>query len=152
MSHFLKKVSTEQGIPPRRITTEAMRLLENHPWPGNVRELENLIERTVALEPSEIITSASLPEGFLHPAGVSLQASAEFDLPPEGIDLEAYLEWIGKRLMQQALERTGGVQTRAAELLRMTERSFRYYAKKYGLRKEEEEIYDELAGMPLDEH
>ena len=152
VSHFLKKVSTEQGIPPRRITTEAMRLLENHPWPGNVRELENLIERTVALEPSEIITSASLPEGFLHPAGVSLQASTEFDLPPEGIDLEAYLEWIGKRLMQQALERTGGVQTRAAELLRMTERSFRYYAKKYGLRKEEEEIYDELAGMPLDEH
>ncbi|HEX7580833.1 MAG TPA: helix-turn-helix domain-containing protein, partial [Thermoanaerobaculia bacterium] len=102
---------------------------------------ENLIERTVALEPSEIITSSSLPEEFLRPAGVSSNAEADaLNLPPEGLDLEATLEWIGKRLMHQALDRTGGVQTRAAELLRMTERSFRYYAKKYGLRREENDL------------
>jgi DNA-binding NtrC family response regulator len=152
VSHFLKKVALEQGMPFRRISTEAMRLLENHSWPGNVRELENLIERTVALESADIITSTSLPESFLQPSGLAQTVSSDFDLPPEGIDLEAYLEWIGKRLMHQALERTGGVQTRAAELLRMSERSFRYYAKKYEIKKEEEEIYDELAGAPLDEH
>ncbi|HKC26104.1 MAG TPA: sigma-54 dependent transcriptional regulator [Thermoanaerobaculia bacterium] len=149
--HFLKKVVQDQGIAPKKISTEAMRLLESYPWPGNVRELENLIERTVALEPSDIITSGSLPEAFLHPAGVPASAAMDgFDLPPEGLDLEAYLEWLGKRLMQQALERTNGVQIRAAELLRMTERSFRYYAKKYGLRREEEEVYED-AGLPLDE-
>jgi DNA-binding NtrC family response regulator len=144
VKHFLRKVSVEQGIPEKRITTEAMRLLENHPWPGNVRELENLIERTVALEPSDVITTASLPDTFLQPAGLPPASSLEgFDLPSDGLDLEAYLEWLGKRLMQQALERTGGVQIRAAEMLRMSERSFRYYAKKYGLRREGEEAAPE---------
>ncbi len=137
--HFMKKVATEQGIPEKKISTEAMRLLEAYNWPGNVRELENLIERTVALEPSDVITTSSLPETFLRPAGVPASASGEaLDLPAEGLDLEAYLDWVSRRLMQQALERTEGVQIRAAELLRMTERSFRYYAKKAGLRREEE--------------
>jgi DNA-binding NtrC family response regulator len=151
--HFLKKVSHEQGLPPKKISTEAMRLLESHPWPGNVRELENLIERTVALEPSDVITSGSLPEVFLHPAGVPASSAMDgSDLPSEGLDLERYLEWLGKRLMQQALERTNGVQIRAAELLRMTERSFRYYAKKYGLRREEEEVYeDDVPSPPAEE-
>jgi len=149
--HFLRKVAREQGVPEKKISTEAMRLLEAHPWPGNVRELENLIERTVALEPSDVITSSSLPEAFLHPAGVPPVASLEgIDLPADGIDLERYLEWLGKRLMQQALERTGGVQIRAAEMLRMSERSFRYYAKKYGIRREGEEVVDERAGAPAE--
>ncbi|MEO6323669.1 MAG: sigma-54 dependent transcriptional regulator [Thermoanaerobaculia bacterium] len=148
--HFLKKVGHEQGVGDKKISTEAMRLLEAYGWPGNVRELENLIERTVALESTDVITSASLPEVFLHPAGIPSTASLDgFDLPPEGLDLEIYLVWLGKRLMQQALERTGGVQIRAAELLRMTERSFRYYAKKYGIRREEEEIDEEPAAEPF---
>ena len=149
--HFLRKVAREQGMPEKKISTEAMRLLEAHAWPGNVRELENLIERTVALEPSEVITTSSLPEVFLHPAGLPTASATDgVDLPTEGIDLERYLEWLGKRLMQQALERTGGVQIRAAELLRMSERSFRYYAKKYGIRREGEEVPDERTEPPVD--
>ena len=149
VKHFLRKLAQEQAVPEKKISTEAMRLLEAYGWPGNVRELENLIERTVALEPSDVITTGSLPEFLLHPAGLPPQASLDgFDLPGDGLDLEAYLEWLGKRLMHQALERTGGVQIRAAELLRMTERSFRYYAKKYGLRREEEEIYHEPNETP----
>ena len=147
--HFLKKVAEEQGMPEKKISTEAMRLLEAYAWPGNVRELENLIERTVALEPSDVITTSSLPDAFLHPAGVPSGSSLEgFDLPSEGLDLERYLEWLGQRLMQQALERTHGVQIRAAELLRMSERSFRYYAKKYGIRREGEEVIDERSEAP----
>ena len=147
--HFLKKVSEDQGIEEKRITTEALRLLEAYAWPGNVRELENLIERTIALEPTDVITTASLPDTFLHQAGLPPASSLEgFDLPADGLDLEAYLEWLGKRLMQQALERTGGVQIRAAELLRMSERSFRYYAKKYGIRRDDEETPDEGAAVP----
>ncbi len=147
--HFLKKIASEQGLVEKKISTEAMRLLEAYSWPGNVRELENLMERTIALEASDVITTASLPEVFLHPAGIPPMSALDgFDLPPEGLDLEAYLEWLGKRLMQQALDRTGGVQIRAAELLRMSERSFRYYAKKYGIRKEEEEIDEAPAEIP----
>jgi two-component system response regulator PilR (NtrC family) len=147
--HFLKKVAEEQGVSEKKISTEAMRLLEAYAWPGNVRELENLIERTVALEPSDVITTTSLPDAFLHPAGVPSTSTLEgFDLPVEGLDLERYLEWLGKRLMQQALERTNGVQIRAAEVLRMSERSFRYYAKKYGIRREGEEVIDERVDAP----
>jgi two-component system response regulator PilR (NtrC family) len=150
--HFLRKVALEQRIPEKRITTEAMRVLEAHPWPGNVRELENLIERTVALEPGGIISTASLPESFLKPAGVPEEAlRSPFDLPLESFSLEAYLEWIGKRLMQQALERANGVRKDAAKLVGMSERSFRYYAKKYSLGQDgEEETYDE-PGPPVDE-
>ncbi len=150
--HFLKQVAEEQGIPEKKITSEAMRVLEGHPWPGNVRELENLIERTVALEAGSVITTASLPESFLRPAGVPAEAmQSPFDLPLESFRLEAYLEWIGKRLMQQALERANGIRKDAAKLVGMSERSFRYYAKKYGLgQDEEEEPYDE-PGLPVDE-
>ena len=150
--HFLRQVAAEQGIAEKKITTEAMRVLEAYAWPGNVRELENLIERTVALEPGSLITTASLPESFLRPAGVPAEAmQSPFDLPLESFRLEAYLEWIGKRLMQQALERANGVRKDAAKLVGMSERSFRYYAKKYGLgHDEEEESYDE-PGPPVDE-
>jgi two-component system, NtrC family, response regulator PilR len=137
--HFIRKVCADQGIPEKKISAEAMRRLEAYPWPGNVRELENTIERTVALEAGDVITSRSLPEAIAlgaHPHGDEAQG-----LPPEGLDLEAYLESVGKRLMQEALDRSEGVQTQAAELLRMSFRSFRYYAKKYGLVRREE-VYD----------
>jgi DNA-binding NtrC family response regulator len=68
-------------------------------------------------------------------------------LPAEGINLEAYLEAVGKRLMREALDRCDGVQTKAAELLRMSFRSFRYYAKKYNLVKKDD-IYDGESGEP----
>ena len=134
--HFIKKICKDQRIAEKNISSEAMRLLEAYPWPGNVRELENTLERTVALEPGSVITSRSLPAALTSSFPSSLPDFAA--LPAEGLDLEAYLEAAGKRLMQEALERSGGVQTQAAELLKMSFRSFRYYAKKYGLLKREE--------------
>jgi two-component system response regulator PilR (NtrC family) len=107
-----------------------MHALERYSWPGNVRELENVIERMIALEKSDVLTTRSLPEPILF--GVSI-SDDRHELPPEGIDLEKHLEEIGKVLMLQALARTGGVQSQAAELLKMSFRSFRYYAKKYDL-------------------
>ncbi len=62
--HFIVKICKEQRIPEKKISTEAMRLLEAYPWPGNVRELENTLERTVALEPGPVITVSSLPESI----------------------------------------------------------------------------------------
>ncbi len=128
---FLQKYSRQMDLPLRQISIEAMQILESYDWPGNVRELENLIERVLALSHAETITTRDLPVHLLtnrrtHPDLVQL--------PEEGLDLEAYLESIRTQLMIQALERTNGVQTQAAEILGMSFRSFRYYAKKAGLK------------------
>jgi two-component system response regulator PilR (NtrC family) len=128
--HFIKKYSKNLKIPEKRISADAMRALERYAWAGNVRELENVIERTLALESSEVLTTRSLPEAVL--VGENLSTNI-LELPPDGIDLEKHLENAGKFLMLKALERTKGVQTQAADLLKMSFRSFRYYAKKYDL-------------------
>ncbi len=130
---FLQKYCKQMDLPPRQISIEAMQMLESYDWPGNVRELENLIERALALSHAETVTTRDLPVHLLTHRRVD---SSLIELPEEGLDLEAHLEGIRAQLMQQALERTGGVQTQAAELLRMSFRSFRYYAKKAGLKGE----------------
>jgi len=128
---FLQKCCKQMDLPPKQISVEAMQMLESYDWPGNVRELENLIERALALSHSETITTRDLPVHLLTHRRMD---SSLIELPEEGLDLEAYLEGIRAQLMQQALERTDGVQTQAAELLGMSFRSFRYYAKKAGLK------------------
>ncbi len=130
VEHFIEKFCTRMGVPRKRISSDAMRAIEKYHWPGNVRELENVVERMIALEASEVLTTKSLPEHVLLGGRIP---DATFELPPEGISLQDHLEAIGKIFMLKALERSGGVQTQAAELLRMSFRSFRYYAKKYGL-------------------
>jgi two-component system response regulator PilR (NtrC family) len=130
VSYFLQKYAEQMELAPKRISAEAMRMLEGYSWPGNVRELENLIERAMALSSSPALTAADLPAYLI--AGKP-SAVPGLELPDEGLDLESYLERQRAELMRQALERAGGVQTQAAELLRMTFRSFRYYAKKAGL-------------------
>jgi len=147
-THFITKVCKEQRITEKKISIEAMRLLEAYPWPGNVRELENTLERTVALEPGPVINASSLPEAIA--LGVRTRVPDFESLPEEGINLEAYLETVGKRLMREALDRCGGVQTKAAELLHMSFRSFRYYAKKYALVHREEMYPDDGSTPPAE--
>ncbi len=140
VDHFIAKYSKNMGIPPKRISADAMRALDKYQWAGNVRELENVIERMIALEPSDVLTTKSLPEHVLIGGAIP---EVSFELPPEGMSLEHHLESIAKIFMLKALERTGGVQTQAAELLRMSFRSFRYYAKKYELiAREKDEVVE----------
>jgi len=146
--HFIGKICKEQKIPEKKISTEAMRLLEAYPWPGNVRELENTLERTVALEVGPVITVSSLPEAIA--LGVKTRVPDFESLPQEGINLESYLEAVGKRLMREALDRCDGVQTKAAELLHMSFRSFRYYAKKYSLVRRDE-VYEGEGSSDIEE-
>jgi DNA-binding NtrC family response regulator len=131
VDYFLQKYCRQMDLPARQISIEAMKLLESYDWPGNVRELENVIERALALSHGETISTRDLPAQLLNDRRSS---SDLIDLPEEGLDLEAHLEDIRAQLMAQALERAGGVQTQAAELLKMSFRSFRYYAKKAGLK------------------
>src|SRR5262249_44937460 len=103
-------------------------------------ELENVIERMIALEASDVLTTKSLPEHVVIGGSVP---EVTFELPVEGMSLEHHLESIAKVFMLKALERAGGVQTQAAELLRMSFRSFRYYAKKYDLvAREKDEVVE----------
>ena len=130
VDHFIAKFCDNLGLPHKRISADAMRAIEKYHWPGNVRELENVVERMVALETSDVLTTKSLPEPVLLGGAIP---DVTFELPADGISLQDHLEAIGKIFMLKALERTGGVQTQAAELLKMSFRSFRYYAKKYDL-------------------
>jgi two-component system response regulator PilR (NtrC family) len=130
VDHFLRRYAERLGQAPRRISVEALRLLEAYHWPGNVRELENLIERAVALANGPAIGVADFPANL---AADVARSPADISLPEDGLDLEAYLDRLRTELMRLALDRAEGVQTQAAELLRMTFRSFRYYARKAGL-------------------
>jgi len=130
VDHFITKFSEKLAVPHKRISADAMRAIEKYHWPGNVRELENVIERMIALEASDVLTTKSLPEQVLIGGDIP---DVTFELPADGMSLEQHLEAIAKIFMLKALERSGGVQTQAAELLRMSFRSFRYYAKKYDL-------------------
>jgi two-component system response regulator PilR (NtrC family) len=129
------------------IDHEAMRRLEVYDWPGNVRELENTIERAVALESSARISADALPtrirdhyqetisnhSGNGHGNGNGDGNGNGSILPAEGLDLEVYIQKLERSFLLAAMERSGGVRTRAADTLKMSYRSFRHYAKKYGI-------------------
>jgi two-component system response regulator PilR (NtrC family) len=128
---FLGLFAARARHPAMTIAPEAMALLMRHTWPGNVRELENVIERAVALAASDELRLESLPPSLCQPPPPP--ALPRLEVPPEGLDLEQVVADLEKRLMQDALEKAGGIQTRAAQLLGINFRSFRYRAKKYGL-------------------
>ena len=133
VGHFLQKFATAAGAPPKLVLPDALTAIERYPWPGNVRELENVIERSVTLEPGPVIGVESLPE---HVRGGYAQDVTRVELPPDGLDLDALMERIERDLLGQALRRAEGVQTRAAHLLGTSFRSFRYRLQKYGLDRE----------------
>jgi two-component system response regulator PilR (NtrC family) len=129
--HFLAKYAELMAKPVTGIAHPALELLQAYDWPGNIRELENAIERAVALEHTPAILPESLPASV---RGEARGAAPRVALPDEGFDLEAHVKEIERGYIAQALQRAGGVQVKAAELLGMSFRSFRYYVKKYNLR------------------
>ena len=132
--HFLAQFAAQMDKRVRTISAPAMQLLQDHQWRGNVRELQNAIERAVALEQTEAILPETLPDDVR--AGRSAIGPAAVELPAlaEGFDLDAQGDAFYRHYLSLALERAGGVQVKAAELLGMSFRSFRYYVKKYNLR------------------
>jgi two-component system response regulator PilR (NtrC family) len=129
VAHFIHKLSRETGKDVRGVSPEALALLEQYRWPGNIRELENAIERAIVLGTGSTLAVDALPAELLRPVAVR---DVTLEIPPEGLDLEATLDGIEQRLLRAALERSGGVQTRAAELLKMSFRQFRYKLQKRG--------------------
>ena len=130
--HFLQKYANEFGKNIDTIEPEVIQRLLRHPF-GNVRELENIIERAVALEDGSSIKMLSLPPGLREVSADVSFSEAGFDLPPDGINLEGVVNQLERRLIQQALKRTGGRKKDAAGLLGITFRSFRYRLEKLGI-------------------
>ncbi len=129
-NHFLKKYAPAAGKSIVRIAPESVRALANYDWPGNVRQLENTIERAVALETGDTL-HVEIPVERRARAAAAFGGSST--IPTEGIDMERYVADIERALIQNALRQSGGVQTKAAEMLKLSYRSFRHLLKKYDL-------------------
>ena len=128
--HFLQRYRAQMGKTVTAVSGEAMALLQAYRWPGNIRELENVIERAVALERTPVVLPDSLPPGV---RGEAPRPDTSVNLPDDGFRLEAHVEQIERAYLAEALRKAGGVQSRAAEILGMSFRSFRYYAKKFDI-------------------
>jgi two-component system response regulator PilR (NtrC family) len=129
VAHFVEKYARELSREVRGASDAAMQRILAYDFPGNVRELENVIERAVALCSGDSIDVDALPPSLLDPT----PRGAQPRIPPEGVDLEELTGDYERGLILEALERSGGVKKRAAALLGVSFRSFRYRMEKLGL-------------------
>jgi two-component system NtrC family response regulator len=129
IDHFLKIFAEKNGKTIRGLTHEARDTLLRYDYPGNVRELENLIERAVVLTRDDVIGSSDLS---LTVRGPEVDGDG-------GTNLTVAVEALERHMIKEALARSNGVQTQAAELLGISERGLRYKLIKYGFREEDSE-------------
>lgn len=131
--HFIRRACHRLAKPPMQLHPETMDLLQAHRFPGNVRELENLMERCVALNPGGPITRDLLPEGLgAAPVAEGAERPAPLLIPPEGFDLEAWLNALKGHFLRRALDEVGGVKTKAGKRLGMSFRAYRYWLAELG--------------------
>jgi two-component system response regulator PilR (NtrC family) len=132
--HFLGKYGRAGAVPVTGLAPGALQVLSAHDWRGNVRELEHLVERAVTLATSPLLTPDLLTACLQRPDSSAASVITD-QLPPDGIDLESMVSQLERKLLLQALDRSGGIKKRAAQLLGLNFRSFRYRLEKYGLKK-----------------
>jgi two-component system response regulator PilR (NtrC family) len=138
VNHFVKKYAPGAGRNVSRVTPDSLSALANYDWPGNVRQLENAIERAVALETGDEL-NVELPVERARARAAAAGAGADtISVPagavlPDGMDMEKYVAEIERSLLKSALQQSNGVQTRAADVLKISYRSFRHLMKKYEL-------------------
>jgi len=128
-AHFVEKYAAELEREPVPLSDEAIETLVKYRFPGNVRELENAIERAVALGRGPVIGVDALPPSITNPAPSEVTAR----IPKSGIDLESMVNEFEGELLMEALRASGGVKKRAAQLVGVSFRSFRYRLEKLGL-------------------
>ncbi len=123
--HFIRRMSSQMRKPGVTLSDEGIRILECYDWPGNVRELENVLERALVLSDDDRIGSENLSFLSVKPEGM--------DVAKDGMDLDATLEAVEKRLLEKAMTLSGGVKARAAKLLNIKESALYYKLEKYGI-------------------
>jgi len=138
VNHFLRKYAPAAGKSIARVSASSVASLASYDWPGNVRQLENTIERAVALgsgEELQVESPAERPRARAAAAGVGAEgvSLAPDAVLPEGMDMEKYVADIERSLLKSALAQSNGVQARAADVLKISYRSFRHLMKKYDL-------------------
>ena len=126
--HFLEKYSRENDKTDVELSADALDLLVDYDWPGNVRELENVIERAVVLTSGPRIGADLVPEHVRSSPSFHIP---RFVVPPEGISFKDVIMSVEKRLIESTLEAAGGVQKRAAELLRIKPTTLNEMIKRY---------------------
>jgi two-component system response regulator PilR (NtrC family) len=131
VAHFVARITKDVGKSVQAISPESLAILERYHWPGNIRELENVVERAIVLGSGELLSPESLPPHLHAPRD---EQAVSVEIPPTGMDLEDTLSRIENRYIRLALERSGWLQVRAAELLGLSFRQFRYKLQKHGLR------------------
>jgi two-component system response regulator PilR (NtrC family) len=124
--HFLRKYAEMMNKPLDEFEPEAMQALVHHGFAGNVRELENIIQRAVALEDDDRVSSRALPPTLRPRSPSDSLQDASLQLPQDGVDLEGVVGELERKLIMQALQRTGGLKKEAAKLLGISFRSLRY--------------------------
>jgi two-component system, NtrC family, response regulator PilR len=140
VNHFLRKYLPAARKNIVRVQPDSLGALANYDWPGNVRQLENTIERAVALETGDELhvelpverAKARAAAAGVGADGLALPIAAGSVLP-EGMDMEKYVADIERALLKSALQQSNGVQARAADVLKISYRSFRHLMKKYDL-------------------
>ncbi|SHJ11912.1 two component, sigma54 specific, transcriptional regulator, Fis family [Malonomonas rubra DSM 5091] len=125
--HFIDLFNKEFGKSVQDISEDAERFLLEYEWPGNVRELRNVIERAIILENERIMRLEHLPRELVSQTESPESGKMNFNLPPEGIDIED----VERELIRQALEMAEGNQSKAAKKLNLGIDAFRYRMKKF---------------------
>jgi nitrogen regulation protein NR(I) len=145
IDYFLHEYSRKKKRPPLKFTSDAMECLLKYRWPGNVRELENLIERLMILVSGDTATCADLPEKYHHMTSAKTAESAEtpsvhpsggaeVEIQDTGINLNALIDDMEKNLILKAIEKSGGVRSRAAGLLGLNRTTLIEKMKKMGIK------------------
>ncbi|WP_071903518.1 sigma-54-dependent transcriptional regulator [Cystobacter ferrugineus] len=137
--HFLARQRRELERPGLRFSPEALAVLSAYPFPGNVRQLENVVERAATLADGDVLTLASLPPSLRGEPVQPAAATAPEVALGAGFSLERHLDEAERHYLVAALAQAGGVKTRAADLLGLTFRSFRYRLAKHGLSDREDD-------------
>jgi DNA-binding NtrC family response regulator len=131
VQHFLEKYGEENGRPNLEFAPESLDLLMDYDWPGNVRELENVIERATVLTQGPRIGPDLIPEQVRRAPNFQMP---QIVMPPEGVSLKEVTSAYERQWIESALESAGGVQKRAAELLRIKPTTLNEMIKRYDIR------------------
>ena len=133
IDHFIKVFNESKKASIAEVDREAMAVLVQYSWPGNIRELENLIERLMTLKQSGTVTVADLPEKLVQAPVREAQATEGFPFSDGRVNLSKELERYENRLIMEALKRSGGVTSRAAQLLSLNRTTLVEKMKRKGL-------------------
>jgi DNA-binding NtrC family response regulator len=123
---FAREFASVAGFAPPRLGSDAIAALRRHAWPGNVRELRNAVEHAVIMSDGAPIGEHHLPEEVLRPPA---------SMPPSASPMRAELSDIERRRIEETLEREGGNQTRAAQVLGISRRNLVYKMAKHGIKR-----------------